>query len=71
MYYVFTFFGTVCKSLLDESVFLGAYGRLRKATVSFVMSICFSAHMVQLGFHSMAFHEALYLMIRRKSVVQV
>jgi len=57
--------------LLDDPVFLGAYERLPKAAVAFVMSVCFSTHMVLLGFHSMAFHEALCLMIRQKSAVQV
>jgi len=57
--------------LLGDPVFLGTYERLQKATVGFVMSVCFTAHMVLLGFHSRAFHEALYLMIRRKFAVQV
>jgi hypothetical protein len=36
---------------------LGALGKLRKATISFVMSVCPSVRMEQLGFHSRHFHE--------------
>jgi hypothetical protein len=56
--------------------FLGAFVKLRKATVSFAMSIllsvCLSARphvrMEQLVFHRAYFHEILYLSIFRKSV---
>ena len=37
--------------------FLGTFVNLRKATVSFVMSVCPSARMQQFGFHWMDFDE--------------
>jgi len=40
-------------------LFLGAFTKLRKATVSFVMSV----RMEQLGSHSTYFHEISYLSI--------
>ena len=45
--------------------FLGAFAKLRKATRSFVMSVCPSARMNQLGSHGTDFHEIWYLMILR------
>jgi hypothetical protein len=38
-------------------VFLGAFAKLRKATISGVMSFRPSVRMEQLGFHWMDFHE--------------
>ena len=44
-----------------ESSFLGAFPKLRKATIIFVMSVCLSARlsirMEQLGSHRTDFHE--------------
>jgi hypothetical protein len=40
---------------------LGRFTKLRKAVVSFVVYICLSAHMVQLGSHGTDFHESLNL----------
>jgi hypothetical protein len=50
---------------------LGAFAKLRKATVSFVMSVCLSARMEQLGSHWTDFHEILNSSIFRKSVAEV
>jgi hypothetical protein len=52
-------------------VSLGAFAKLRKATVSFVMSVHPSVHMEQLGFHRTDFHEILYWRIFLKSVEQI
>ena len=43
--------------LLQISGFLGALAKLRKATFSFVMSVCPSLRMEQLGPHGVNFHE--------------
>jgi hypothetical protein len=37
--------------------FLGVFAKLRKATISFVMSVLLSVRMKQLGFHRKDFHE--------------
>jgi hypothetical protein len=37
--------------------FLGAFAKLRKEIISFVMSVCVSVLMEQLGFHWMDWHE--------------
>jgi len=37
--------------------FLGAFAKLRKATISFFMSVRLSVLMEQLGFHWTGFHE--------------
>jgi hypothetical protein len=54
--------------------FLGAFTKLRKATVSFVVSIgpsvLPSVCMQQLGFHWTDFHQILYLGIFLKYVIQ-
>jgi len=50
---------------------LGAFEQLRKATISFVMSICPSARMELLGFHWTDFHEMLYWRIVRKSIEKI
>jgi len=46
--------------------FLGAFAKLRKATINFFMSVRLSVLMEQLGFHWTDFHEILYLRIFRK-----
>jgi hypothetical protein len=49
-------------------VFLGPFAKLRKATTGFVMSVCPSGRVEQLGSHWTDFHENLYLSIFRKAV---
>ena len=44
-------------------VFSGDFSKLRKAAISFVMSVRPSARMEQLGYHGTEFHEILYLII--------
>jgi len=53
------------------SPFLGEFAKLRKATISFVMSVCPSVRMEQIGSYWMDFHEILYLRIFRKSVEKI
>ena len=45
---------------------LGAFAKLRNATIIFVMSVCLSVHTEHLGSHSTDFHEILCLSIFRK-----
>ena len=52
-------------------VFLGAFATLRKATISFVMSVRLSVRMEQLGSHWTGFHEIWYCSIFRKSVEKI
>jgi hypothetical protein len=49
-------------------IILGAVAKLRKATVSFVMPVCPSDRMEQLGSHRTDFHEIWYFCIFRKYV---
>ena len=53
------------------SPFLGAFEKLREATINFVTSVRPSVHMEQLGSHWTDFHEILYPSIFRKSVQTV
>ena len=46
--------------------FLGAFAKLRKATVSFVMTACMFVRVEQPGSHWTDFHEILYLSTFRK-----
>jgi hypothetical protein len=57
----------------DYSFFLGAFAKLRKATVSFVLSVCLFAfvRMELLGCHWTGFHEIWYFSIFRKSVEKI
>jgi len=59
-------------SHLRVNGFLGPFAKLRKTTISFVMSVCSSirpaAHMQQLSSHWMDIHKILYLSIFRKYV---
>jgi hypothetical protein len=60
--------------------FLGAFAKLRKVTISFVisvcpsvclsvrLSVCLSVRMEQVGFHWTDFHEIIYLSIFGTSV---
>jgi hypothetical protein len=50
---------------------LGAFTKLRKVTISFVVSLCLSNRMEQLGCHWADFHELWYLSIFRKSVEKI
>ena len=53
------------------SPFLSAFAKLRKATVSFVFSVCSSVRMEQLGFHWTDFDQILYLTVFRKSIEKI
>ena len=57
--------------LYDARPHLDAFTELRKATVSFVMCVCPSCRMGQLGSHGKDFHKILYLSMCRKSVQKV
>ena len=46
---------------LTWSLFLGAFTKLRKATISFIMSVHSSVRMEQLGSHCTDFDETWYL----------
>jgi hypothetical protein len=48
--------------------FLGAFAKLRNVTIGFVMSVCLSVRMDQLGSHWADFHEIWYFSILRKTV---
>jgi hypothetical protein len=52
----------------DTSFFLGAFAKLRKGSVSFVMSVRPFVRMEQLCSHWTDFHEICYLGMFRKSV---
>jgi hypothetical protein len=52
-------------------IFLGVLPKLRKATISFVMSVRLYVRMEQLGSHWTDFHEIWYLYIFRKSVEKI
>ena len=51
--------------------FLGGFGKLRKAIISFVMSVRLSGRTEQLGSQWKDFHEIWYLRVFRKSVAQI
>jgi hypothetical protein len=44
---------------------------MRKATITFVMSVCLSIRMAQLGFHWTDFHEICYLTTFQISVYKI
>jgi len=48
--------------------FLGAFVKLRRATISFVMSAYPPVRMKKFGSHMKDFHEILFLRIFRKTV---
>ena len=58
-------------SLTIWSSFLGAFAKLRKVAVSFVMFVFPSVLMEQLGTHWTDFYEILYLSIFRKFVEEI
>jgi len=52
-------------------IVLGAFAKLQKATISFVMYVCpsgQSVRMKELGSHWMEFHDIAYLNIFRKCI---
>jgi hypothetical protein len=51
--------------------FWGAFAKLRKATISFVMSVCPSVRMEQLGFYWTGFHAVWHLSVLRKFVEEI
>jgi hypothetical protein len=51
--------------------FIGAFTRMRKATISFVMFVCLSVRMEHLGSHWTGCHEIRYLRIFRKSIEKI
>ena len=51
--------------------FLGASSNLRKATISFAMSVCPSLRREQLGSHWTDFHKILHLKTFRKSAEKI
>ena len=57
--------------MLCEKVILGAFAKLQKATISFVMSVRLSVHMKQLGSHWTDFDEIWYLRLFRKPVEKI
>ena len=63
----------LCRQVIEQTaptppprILLGAFAVLRKATISFVMSIRPSVHMEQLGSYWTDFKEIWYLSIFRK-----
>jgi hypothetical protein len=54
-----------------SGAFLGAFAKLRKATVSFVVSARPSVRMEHLGSHRTDFHEIWYMNIFRKSFEKI
>jgi hypothetical protein len=54
-----------------NSCILGAFAKLRNVTISFVMSVCPSVRMEQLGSHWTDIHEIWYLCVFRKSVEDI
>jgi hypothetical protein len=59
---------TACHGLIS---FLDALAKLRKATISFVMCVCPSVHMEQLGTQWTDFFAIGYMSIFRKSVEKI
>jgi len=61
------------KSVKWQNIFniLRTFGKLRKATNSFAMSLCPSVRMEQPGCHWTDFHDIWYLSIFRKTVVKI
>jgi hypothetical protein len=60
-----------CDALNYTRSFLGAFAKLRRATISTDMSVRPSVRMEQLGSQSNDFHENSYLSIFRKSVEKI
>ena len=51
--------------------FVGAFAKLQKLIISFIMSVSISVCMEKLGFHWMNFHETWYLSIFQTSVKNI
>jgi hypothetical protein len=51
--------GTSGIFVYNSGNFVGVFAKLLKATISFVMSICLSVHMDQLGYNSTDLYEFL------------
>jgi hypothetical protein len=76
-----TAFAKICRASVNfvksgaVTYILGAFTKLRKATISSIiyvcLSVCLSFRMQQLGSHWTDFHETLYLSIFRKSVEKI
>ena len=56
---------------VSEEMILGAFAELRKAAISFVMSVRPSVPMEQRGFHWKEFDDTWYLSFLRKSVEKI
>ena len=72
----FRIYGRVLASFVWQvinwlSSFSGAFAKLRKATVSFVMSVCSSVRMEQLGDQWTEFHEISDFSIFRKRIEKI
>jgi hypothetical protein len=70
-YRIYTVKQMLISTLLRRPKYLGAFEELRKVTISFVMSVCLSVRVEQLGSHWTKFHENWYLRIFRKSVEKI
>ena len=68
---LFMFFTTAHCQTLSWVRFLGAFTKLRKAAISFGVSVCLSVRMEQLEFHRKDFNEMWYLRICRQSAEKV
>jgi hypothetical protein len=62
---LYTVFGRIHRRILV------AFAKLRRATISFVMSVCPSVRMEQLDAHWTYFHKIWYLSFFRKSVKKI
>jgi hypothetical protein len=51
--------------------FIDAFAKVRKATISFFVSVSLSVRTEQLGSHCTDFHEMLHVSIFRKSVEKI
>jgi hypothetical protein len=62
---------TVNTMCWTQNFVFGDLAKLRKATVSFIVSVCLFVRMEQLGSHWTYFHETLYWRIFRKYVEKI
>jgi hypothetical protein len=62
---------TQCTDQNEDERFWGAFENSRKATISFIMSVCPSVRIEQLCSHWRDFREISYLSIFRKSVQKI
>jgi len=61
----------ICRTFVLPSLLLGAFAKLRKASISLVMSVCFSLCMEQLDFHWTDFYDVWNLSTFRKYVEKI